>query len=164
MGNQTSTTDYNTATATTQTTYEMYKLPYISSAININTENLQKCLQNYTTSNGNKLCIQNFVFSAINNPSENTNLNVSYYGSGRTNTEKIITVSQNQNSQNPGKLVSKSISNSVQLAPSYPTSSCYENFINYDSKNLFCFNGTFTILTIFVLILLLVYINTNSQK
>jgi hypothetical protein len=175
MGNQWGTPGYNTTNATTITTYGMYKLPYLSSAINVNTENLQKCLQNSTTSNGNKLCIQDFVFSAVKNPSKDSKLNVIYFGPGRTNTEKITTVTQNQFSKNPGELVSKTISDEIQIAPNFPTSNCYDNFQNYDgenvdydsaieSKKLFCFNGTFTILTVFVLIMLLIFININSKK
>lgn len=175
MGHQGGTPGYNTTSATTITTYGMYKLPYISTAINVNTENLQKCLQNSTTTNNNKLCIQDFVSSAVKNPSENVNLNVSYFGPGRTNTESITTVSQNQYSKNPGEVVSKTISDAVQLAPGYPTSGCYDNFQNYDGENvdydtsiesnkIFCFNGTFTILTVFVLIMLLIFINVNSKK
>jgi hypothetical protein len=175
MGHQWGSPGYNTTSASTITTYGMYKLPYISTAINVNTENLQKCLQNSTTTNGNKLCIQDFVSSAVNNPSEDSKLNVSYFGPGRTNTENITTVTQNQYSKNPGEVVSKTISDSVQLATSYPTSSCYDNFQNYDGENvdydtsiesnkIFCFNGTFTILTVFVLIMLLIFINVNSKK
>jgi hypothetical protein len=174
MGHHWGTPGYNTTSATTITTYGMYKLPYISTAINVNTENLQKCLQNSTTTNGNKLCIQDFVFSAVKNPSEDSKLNVSYFGPGRTNTENITTVTQNQFSKNPGEVVSKTISDAVQLAPGYPTSSCYDNFQNYDGENvdydttiesnkIFCFNGTFTILTVFVLIMLLIFINVNSK-
>lgn len=159
MGNSWGTSGNNTSTATNVTTYDIYKLPYISTAINVNTENLQKCLQNSTTSQENQMCIQNFVSAAVKNPSKDAKLNVSFYGPGRTYEETITSVTQNQFSQHP----------------EYPASNCYENFQKYDGDNvdydtniesnkIFCFNGTFTILTIFVLILLLVFINVNSKK
>jgi hypothetical protein len=174
MGNNLSwgTPGNNTTTAITNTTYELYKLPYVSSAINVNTENLQKCLQNSTTTTGNKLCLENNISAAVNKPSENAKLNITFFGPGRTYTENITTVTQNQYSQNPGELVSKTVSTSMQQAPGYPTSGCYENFNsnndNFDttieSNKIFCFNGNFTILTVFVLIMILILINVNSAK
>jgi hypothetical protein len=38
------------------------------------------------------------------------------------------------------------------------------NNVNMETNKIFCFNGTFTILTIFVLILLLIFINVSSKK
>lgn len=49
----------------------------------------------------------------------------------------------------------------------------YENFesnndgvydVSMETNKLFCFNGTFTILTVFILVLLLIFININSKK
>jgi hypothetical protein len=173
----------NSINSITSTTYGMYKVPYVSSAINVNTENLQKCLNATTTSTGYRTCIQNNVSAIVKDPyngGATTNKNVTYFGPGMTNTEQITTVTQNQYSPNPGEVVSKTINQSVQRASLYPTSTCYENFdsensnnsknyesdsnydVNIESNKIFCFNGTFTILTIFILILLLIFINTES--
>lgn len=163
----------NTSTSTDVNTYGLYKIPYVSSAINVNTENLKKCLDNSITSVGNQLCIQNNVYAAVDKPSSESKLNVTFYGPGRTNSEQITTVTQNQFSKNPGSLLSKTVMTTSHEAPGYPTSGCYEkfesnnnetNYVNIESNNLFCFNSTFTILTIFTLILLLIFININSKK
>lgn len=175
MGNSFSwgTPGNNTSISNVSTTLDLYKLPYISSAINVNTENLQKCLENSITSAGDKMCIHDNIKAAVKNPSSEAKLNIAYFGPGRTYNENITTVTQNQYSSNPGELVSKTIQTTMQESPGYPTSGCYEKFEsdndgNYDtfiqSKKIFCFNGTFTIMTIFILVLLLIFINVSSKK
>ena len=164
-----------TSTATNTTTYGLYKVPYVSSAININTENLQKCMSIAWSQMDRRNCIVNNVSAIVKNPSEQTKTNVTYYGQGITKTENITTVTQGSGfgSQNPGAVISKTVNSSVQQPSSIPTSTCYESFesdndgkydVGIESNKLFCFNGTFAILTIFILILLLFFINTSSKK
>jgi hypothetical protein len=45
-----------------------------------------------------------------------------------------------------------------------PEKSADTNVINIETKRIFCFNGTFTILTVFILILLLIFVKVNSNK
>ena len=133
--------------------YSLYKLPYISSAISINTENLKTCLAKASPSSAPELraCISNNISSKISNATNAENLHVGYFGTG----ESVTT-------QN-GKTI-------ITNANILPNSNCLENFdsnnnnINIESKKLFCFNGTFTILTIFVLVFLLIFININYKK
>ena len=135
--------------------YSVYKLPYISSAISINTENLKTCLAKASPSSTPELraCITNNISSISNttNATNAKNLHVTYFGTG-----------ESVNIKN-GKTT---ITNANYL----PNSNCLENFdsnnnnTNIESKKLFCFNGTFTILTIFVLLLLLIFININYKN
>lgn len=144
-------------------TYSVYKLPYISSAISVNSENLQSCLSKASLNSSSELraCITNNVSSKIPNSKLGDVLNVTYFASGETvnmtNGTKTITPASN-----------------------LPNSNCHENFnnddltdntvnnesgnVNIESNKIFCFNGTFTILTIFVLLLLLIFININSKN
>jgi hypothetical protein len=174
MGNNSSLVGNNTTVSTISTPYSVYTVPYISSAINVNTENLQKCLNATTTDAGYRYCVQNNVSVIVKdqyNRGDTTKKNVTYYGPGMINTEQITTVTQNLFSANPGQVVSKTINQTTQPVHLVPTSTCYENFesdnesnydVNIESNHIFCFNGTFTILTVFVLILLLIFINTQS--
>jgi hypothetical protein len=175
MGNNSSSPGNNSTVSVLTTPYSVYTVPYVSSAINVNTENLQKCLTGSTTASGYRTCIQNNVAAIVKDPyngGATTNKNVTYYGPGMVNTENITTLTQNQYSANPGATVSKTIQTNVQPASYYPTTTCYENFdaesdsnydVNIESNKIVCFNGTFTLLTVFVLILLLIFINTQSK-
>lgn len=179
MGNSSSIPN-KTFTTTTNTIYGLYKIPFITSAINVNTENLQKCLNASTSPTQNRVCIQNNISypssnsnnsNNQNNQNNSSNMQVVYYGDGITKTENITSVLASSASQTPGKLISQSVENSIKPAPSVPMSFCNENFtttesddINIESKKVFCFNSTFTILTVFILILLLIFININSKE
>jgi hypothetical protein len=129
--------------------YSVYKLPNISSAIFVNTENLQTCLAKAKTTKDNQACITANVSSSV--PQGKSP--VTYFGTG----ESVHTSN--------GKTT-------ITPASSLPTSNCYEKFnssndpndTNIESNKIFCFNGMFTILTIFVLILLLIFINVNSKN
>lgn len=176
MGNNSSLPGNNTAISIISTPYSVYTVPYVSSAINVNTENLQKCLNATTTNAGYRTCVQNNISAIVKDKYDGgaiTKKNVTYFGPGMVNTEQITTVTQNQYSANPGQLVSKTINQKTQPANLVPTSTCYENFesnndgnydVNIESNKIFCFNGTFTILTVFVLILLLIFINTQYKN
>jgi len=164
-----------TSTSNSVASYGLYQLPYTSSAINVNTENLKKCLSQTPSENINALrtCIQSNVSSAVPNNNFGNNLSIKYYGPGETVMTNTTTVSESQNSASPGKLISQNITRNIQQAPGYPFSQCYEGFdssngddsdASIESNKIFCFNGTFTLLTIFVLVLLLIYINVNSKK
>ena len=136
--------------------YSTYKLPNISSAIFVNTENLQTCLAKATTSSADlQACITANVSSSVTQGKSP----VTYFGAG----ESVIMTN--------GKTT-------ITPAASLPTSNCSEKFnsdndandinntndTNIESKKIFCFNGTFTILIIFVLILLLIFVNINSKN
>jgi hypothetical protein len=127
--------------------YSVYKLPYISTAISVN-DNIRQCLAKAEQTNDIRACITNNITTASNSSSMPLS-NVAYFGPG----EQV----QLQN----GKTV-------ITNAPAYPSSTCYENFDSsqdsIESNKIFCFSGTFTILTIFVLILLLVFINANTKN
>ena len=167
-----------TSTSNSTATYGLYQLPYTSSAINVNTEGLSKCLSQSSTDNDAlRTCIQNNISSAIPNPKYGTNLNVRYFGPGETVMTNVTTVQESQSSSNPGKIISQNTTRNIRQAPGYPFSQCYEGFesnnngdntdvntdVNIESNKIFCFNGTFTLLTIFVLILLLIFININNN-
>ena len=132
--------------------YSLYKLPYISSAISVNTENLQTCLAKAKTTKDNQTCITANVSAKPPNSGFGS-YPVTYFGTG----ESVMTSN--------GKTT-------ITPASSLPTSNCLEKFnssndpndTNIESNKIFCFNGTFTIMTIFVLILLLIFININSKN
>ena len=170
-----------TSTSNSVASYGLYQLPYTSSAINVNTDNLKKCMSQIPSENINGLrtCIQNNVSSAIANNNltvSGNNLNVKYYGPGETVMTNITTVTESQSSSNPGKVISQNTTKNIQQAPGYPFSHCYEGFdsnnddnddnddTGIESNKIFCFNGTFTLLAIFVLVLLLIFINVNSTN
>lgn len=129
--------------------YSIYKLPYISSAISVNTGNLQTCLAEASTTKDNQSCIAANVSAIVPSGS----FPVTYFGTGES-----VSVSNGKTTITP--------------ASNLPASNCHENFysdndssdINIESNKIFCFNGTFTILTIFVLILLLIFININTKN
>lgn len=160
----------NSSTSNSVASYGLYQLPYTSSAINVNTENLKKCMSQTENINGLRTCIQNNVSSAIPNNNmtvSKNNLNVKYYGPGETVMTNVTTVTES-----PGKVISQNTTKNIQQAPGYPFSHCYEGFdsdnndtdTDIESNKIFCFNGTFTLLTIFVLVLLLIFINVNSKS
>lgn len=162
-----------TSTSNSVASYGLYQLPYTSSAINVNTDNLKKCLSQTSSENINalRMCVQNNVSSAVPNNNLGNNLNVKYYGPGETVMTNTTTVSEGGGSDKY-KVISQSVSKNIQQAPGYPFSQCYEGFesnngddsnSDIESNKIFCFNGTFTLLTIFVLVLLLIYINANSK-
>jgi len=137
------------------TTYSVYKLPYISSAIDIHTGDLQTCLAKAKDSIGggtNKI-LQSCITTNISSKLPHGNFPIKYFGQGET----------------VHKQDGESI---INVASKLPNSNCYEKFdsnndtndINIESNKIFCFNGTFTILTIFVLILLLIFINVNTKN
>ena len=167
----------NSSTSNSVASYGLYQLPYTSSAINVNTDNLKKCMSQTENINGLRTCIQNNVSSAIpknNMTVSGNNLNVKYYGPGETVMTNITTVTESQSSSNPGKVISQNTTKNIQQAPGYPFSHCYEGFdsdndnddtdTGLESNKIFCFNGTFTLLAIFVLVLLLIFINVNSKS
>ena len=134
--------------------YSVYKLPYISSAISVDTENLKKCLSKASATSAPELraCITNNISSKTPNVAKTENLHVTYFG--------------------PGETVNKSNGqNIITHAKFLPNSYCLEKFDSINGENnvdnnssIFCFNGTFTILIIFVLIFLLIFINVNSKN
>ena len=163
-----------TSTANTLASYGLYQLPYTSSAINVNTDKLKKCMSQTENINDLRTCVQNNISSPVqNNNLATNNFNVKYYGPGESVMTKTTRVINSQPPSNPEKQISQNITRNIQQAPNYPLSYCYEGFdsnnVNDDndftieSNKIFCFNGTFTLLTIFVLILLLIYININSK-
>jgi hypothetical protein len=101
-------------------------------------------------------------------------VNVKYFGPGQ-NVITSITTTRDSN----GKILSNQATNNVQQPTTLPFSNCYETFNsvnedngynvnnededNIETKKIFCFNGAFTILTIFILVLLLIFINVNSK-
>jgi hypothetical protein len=164
-----------TSTTNSVASYGVYKLPYITSAIQVNTENLQQCLSQIPEENiaGMRNCIQNNVSSTAGNNTMNVNQNVSFFGPGEVVMKKTVTEYGGTNLNtgiNPIK--SQIVTSNVHQAPAFPVSECYEKFesinddnnLNIESNKIFCFNGTFTLLTIFVLILLLIFINVNSKS
>jgi hypothetical protein len=167
--------------------YSVYKLPYISSAISVHTENLQTCLAKAKTTKDDQACITANVSAKLANSGFGS-YPITYFGTGESvmtsNGETIITpASSLPNSNCLGSYpdtyfdTSDSVMTSngkTTITPAYnlPNSNCLEKFnssndpsdINIESNKIFCFNGTFTILTIFVLILLLIFINVNTKN
>lgn len=76
------------------------------------------------------------------------------------------------------KIKSQISNNNTESTFSIPTSCYLESFESDNDNNgnndnnedyietnkIFCFNGAFTLLTIFILVLLLIFININSKK
>jgi hypothetical protein len=182
-----------TSSSNSVTTYGLYQLPYTSSAINVNIDDLKKCLTQTESTDigGLRTCVQNNVSSAqltFSSMSEsNKNLNVKYFGPGETVMTNVTTVTNKQPSlisqPSENSETTQTVTKKIQPAQEYPISRCYEGFNsngntdddNYDdeydeydpsieSNKLFCFNGTFTLLTIFVLVLLLIFIGVNAKK
>lgn len=160
----------STSTSSTINTYSVYQLPYISSAISIS-DNLPSCLTKTaaTDTNGLRSCITKYISAVV--PTSGTGVNVlsgagtaiTYIGPDQTTTTTTTADATGTSSSN---------SSTVQPAKTYPTNKYSEDFssnneidtTNIESNKIFCFSGTFTLLTIFVLILLLIFINVNTKN
>jgi hypothetical protein len=138
--------------------YSVYKLPYISSAIAVNTNNLQSCLSKATSSELRD-CITSNVTAKVSNWKIGEDLNVTYFGQGETVSTGLGTKTITPASNLPNSNCHENFNNSTDNAANNESSN-----VNIESNKIFCFNGTFTILTIFVLLMLLIFININYKN